>query len=395
MHIFKHHRGSNFFIYFLLFIITFFVYYVSSPRSTPYNYFVRLADAFINHRLYLLEKPKWLNELIPIGNKYYVAYPPMPAILLIPFVAFFGQQFPQALFSILLGSINPLILFSLLKKIKISFRTSLITTIFFGFGTNYWYLTTVGSAWYLAHVVALFFLLLAIRETLGKQRLIIIGIFLGATYWSRSTAIFTLPFFLFYMKTKFLPINKKSISNLMSLGFGLVFFIFLDGIYNCLRFGDFSPLSPYLKIPESQRMESLKSGFMSFKNIPLHLDAIFLRLPHFQNSWPYIIPSLYSLAIWFTSPAIIFILKAKKSLLMLSSWLAIIPTFFVISFWMVVGYSQFGYRFAQDFMPFALILVALGIGQKPKFLAYLLISLSVIANLWGVIMINFLNKWVM
>lgn len=395
MRIFKKHKLNSFFIYFLLFTITFLIYYISSPGETPYNYFTRLADAFINHRLYLLENPPWLNELIPIGNKYYVVYPPMPAILLAPFVAFFGQQFSQTIFSILLGSINPLILFSLLKRIKTSFKTSLATTIFFAFGTNYWFLASVGSAWYLAHIVALFFLLLAIRETFGKQRLILIGLLLGASFWSRSTIILSLPFFIFYMRGKFWPLEKKTILNLINFGLGVGFFVFLDCLYNYLRFSDISPVSPYVKIPESQRMESLKDGFMNFKNISIQLDAALLRLPHFQNSWPYLVPSLYSLAIWFTSPAIFLAFRAKKSILMFSNWLAIISIFFVISLWIVPGYSQFGYRFAQDFMSFILILVALGIGQKPKFFAYLLILLSIIVNLWGTIMINFLNKWIM
>lgn len=382
-----------FFIYVLIFAATFAIYFITSPKTTPYDYFTRLSNAFIHQRVYLTQNPPWLNELIPINGKYYVAYPPMPAIVMIPLVAFLGTTFSQTIFSILLGSINPLILYALLKRIKTSTKTSLLTTIFFTFGTNYWYLTTIGSAWYLAHVVAIFFLFLALWETFGKQRLLLIGLFLGASFWSRTTVIFTLPFFLFYMRGKFWPLNKKSVVNLVSLAAGLGCFVLLDFVYNYLRFSSINPLSPYSEIPVSQRPQAIKNGFISFKNIPMQLSAIFLSLPKFQNSWPYILPSLYSTAIWFTSPAIILIFKAKKSILMVSSWLAIIPTFFVISLWMVVGYSQFGYRFAQDFMPFLLILVSLGIGQKPKKIAYFLVTLSILINLWGVIMITFLNKW--
>ncbi|OGH13562.1 MAG: hypothetical protein A3H50_00260 [Candidatus Levybacteria bacterium RIFCSPLOWO2_02_FULL_37_10] len=391
----KINKLHPYFVYFLIFGITFIIYFLTSSKNTPYDYFVRLADAFINHRLYLLENPSWLNELIPINGKYYVAYPPMPAILLIPFVAIFGAGFSQTAFSIFLGSLNPVILYSLLKRIKITSITAFVTTVFFAFGTNYWFLSSVGSSWYLAHIVALFFLLLAIRETFSKQRLFLIGLLLGASFWSRSTIIFTLPFFLFYMKDKFLPINKKAIYNLIHLFLGIGVFIGLDSIYNFLRFSSLSPISPYQMIPPAQRSESVKNGFLSLKNIPLHIDAMFLRLPQIQNSWSYITPSLYSIAIWVTSPAVVLIFKAKKSLLVFACWSAIITTFFIISLWVVVGFSQFGYRFAQDFMPFILILVALGVGQKPKPVAYLLLLLSIIVNLWGVIMINYLNIWTM
>jgi hypothetical protein len=41
----------------------------TKANPTPYNYFVRLADAFLHFRLYLLENPPWLNELVPFqGN---------------------------------------------------------------------------------------------------------------------------------------------------------------------------------------------------------------------------------------------------------------------------------------------------------------------------------------
>ena len=393
MQIIHRKKLNGIYIYFLIFAITFLVYFVSSAKNTPYDYFTRLADAFINHRLYLLENPAWLNELIPINGKYYVVYPPMPAILLMPFVAIFGTGFSQTLFTIFLGSINPVILYSLLKKKNIASKTALLATLFFAFGTNHWYLSSVGSAWYLAHVVAIFFLLLAIRETFYKQRLFLIGLLLGASFWSRSTIIFTLPFFLFYFKNIFWPINKRAIYNLAQLFLGIGVFVGLDSVYNFLRFSSFNPVSPYQMIPLSQRSESIKNGFLNIHNIPLHIDAMFLRLPHIQNSWPYITPSLYSMAIWITSPAVVLIFKAKKSLLVFACWSAIILTFSILSLWVVVGFSQFGYRFAQDFMPFIVILMALGISDKPKLTAYLLIFLSIIINLWGIIMVNFLNVW--
>ena len=157
MQIFHKKKLNGIFIYFLIFTITFLVYFISSSKNTPYNYFVRLADAFLNHRLYLIDNPSWLSELIPIEGKYYVVYPPMPAVLLIPFVAIFGAGLSQTIFSIFLGSFNPIILYSIFKKLKIPSKTAFLTIIFFVFGTDYWFLSSVGSSWYLAHVVAIFF----------------------------------------------------------------------------------------------------------------------------------------------------------------------------------------------------------------------------------------------
>ena len=87
----------------MLFVVAFIVYWATGEgHATYYNYYVRLADAFLHGRLYLLDNPSWLNELIPnpAGIGYYVVYPPLPAVLMVPFVAIFGLELNQTLFGI-------------------------------------------------------------------------------------------------------------------------------------------------------------------------------------------------------------------------------------------------------------------------------------------------------
>ena len=52
------------------------------------------------------------------------------------------------------------------------------------------------------------------------------------------------------------------------------------------------------------------------------------------------------------------------------------------------GWVQFGYRFSNDFAPFAMILVTLGIARAMRgtwrALAVMLIGASVLINAWGV-----------
>src|SRR5579859_4434852 len=56
---------------------------------TVYDYYGRLADAFVHGRYWLLEHPPWLNELLSCGSgRWCVAYPPLPAILSVPLLAF-------------------------------------------------------------------------------------------------------------------------------------------------------------------------------------------------------------------------------------------------------------------------------------------------------------------
>lgn len=369
------------------------IYLVSSPGETTYNYFTRLSQSFIQGKLYITENPPWLNELIPVNGKYFVVYPPMPALLMIPYVFIFGMHSSQTLFSIFLGAINSVLVFILFKRLNLNSKTSLLMTLLFALGTNHWYLASVGSAWFIAHITALFFLLLALVETFGKGRLLLIGFLLGVSFWARTTELFTIPFFYILFWRKFWPINGKNFYNFLLFNLGVIFFILLDAEYNFLRFGNFSVLAPYQLIPGISKDPIFQQGFMSLSYIPRHWDAVFFRLPLIKSTFPFIIPSLYSTALWFTSPLLIYALRVKRSLLTISCWVAILLTFLVISLWGGVGFAQFGYRFAQDFMPFLLILTALGIGQKPTKLAYLLMFLSILVNLWGVVMINHLQIW--
>lgn len=378
---------------FVIFSIVVLVYFLSSPGETPYNYFTRLSESLLSGKLYITQNPPWLNELVSVNGKYYVVYPPMPAIIMMPYIFFFGEHASQTIFSIVLGSLNAVLVYLLLKRLKCSIRTSLLVTSFFVFGTNHWYLSSVGSAWFIAHISALFFLLLALLEAFGKQRFLLIGLLLGASFWARTPVVFVASFFYIYFWRKFWPINKKNLYNFLLLSSGIVFFISLDVMYNFLRFGNFSPFAPYHLIPNINNDPVFRDGFMSLKFIPRHVDAILFKLPKLTDHFPFLIPSLYSLAVWFTSPALLFVFRAPKTLLTIACWGAVLLILFVITQWAGVGYAQFGYRFIQDLMPFLLILIAFGIGQKPSKSAYLLVFLSILVNLWGVIMINFLNKW--
>ncbi len=377
----------------VLFVLTFFIYYFASPGQSPYDYFTRLAVALANGKLFLTESPPWLNELIPFGGRYFVVYPPMPALLLVPFVIIFGANFSQTLFSCGLGAVNVALVWVMLRRLNISRQTSFLVAILFGLGTNHFFLASTGSAWYLAHVVAVFFVLLALIESFGERRLFMIGLLLGAAFWARSTVILSACFFLIYLHKLFWPPGKKQIINLLFFGLGLAVFVGLDLVYNFVRFGIASPLSPYQLIPDSQKGREFLNGFMSWRFIPKQVDGLLFRLPKMIDGFPFIIPSIYSLAIWVTTPAVVLVVWAKRSLLSLACWVGVIATFGLISFWAGVGYSQFGYRYAQDFMPLILILIALGIGKVPSKLSIGLVTVSILINIWGVVMINHIGRW--
>lgn len=369
---------------FLIFFSTLLVYMLTSPGDTVYNYFIRLADAFLKRRVYLAEAPPWLNELIPIDEKYFVVYPPMPAIVLLPFVALFRSNFSQTLFSILIGSFNAVLAYLVLGKLKLGKEVQIWATILFTFGTNHWFLASVGSVWYLAHVLAVFFLLLAIHEVLTKKRTVLIGMFLGAAYLSRLPTILSFPFFVILLFSK----RKKLPLQLIKLGLGILPFVVFGLFYNYLRFGNIFEFG-YSLVPGVLDDPRFKYGLVNLRYVPRHLKVFFLKLPIFSREFPFVKPSWMGMAIWLTTPVFLFSLLAKiKEKIVQALWL----TIFLISIPAFIhcgeGYTQFGYRFAMDFIPFLLLLTTMGIGRKVQWYHKTLIIISIIVNLWGVLWIN-------
>lgn len=369
-----------------LFFITFLVYSISSRgEGAQWNHFIYLADAFLHGHLYIDVN---LTEVIPRSGHYFVVYPPMPAILLIPFVAIFGTNFYQPFLSILLGAVNVSLTYTVILRLFNNIKLSLWVSILYAFGTMQWYHAEVGSSWYVAHIVALFFLWLALLETVTKQRLFLIGLFIGGAYLARLPSILSVIFVLIYLRRNFLNIRNLSLFSL-----GLAPAILFNGIYNFLRWGTVFDVG-YILLPIFNE-PWYRYGLFSFRYLPLHLKEVLTALPAFSKNPPFMIPSIYVMALWFVTPAFLLILKAKfKTKLALASLIAAAVIALPDLMHGNNGSTQFGFRFALDFMPFLLLLTASGLQNNFSWHAKLLLILSILINLWGVVMISFLNKWV-
>jgi phosphoglycerol transferase MdoB-like AlkP superfamily enzyme len=100
--------------------------------------------------------------------------------------------------------------------------------------------------------------------------------------------------------------------------------------------------------------------------------------------FPYLVPSAWGMGIFFTSPALLLAFRAsKRERMTQASWLAILFVLASLSTYYGVGWVQFGYRYALDFIPFALLLVARSMSATENRWARALIIASVLVNLWG------------
>lgn len=386
---------------FFFFLLTFIVYYFTGEsKSTAYHYFAPLAEAFLDGRLYLLDKPYWLNELLPVDGKYYVIYPPLPAIMLIPQALLLGPEVNQTLASVFWGSIGVSVVYFLMRRLSDSIRLQIWLTLLLAFGTIFWYLACDGKAWFYAQIASFLFLTLAVVETFGKRRPLVIGLLLGAAFWCRLPVVLSLPFFLIMISDQWINQDKSlnvirriRFKPLILLGFGVGIFVLLNFGYNLLRFDTISDIAYNIQAKEEPWF--YPKGLFHISYIWKHLYIFFLKLPLFSWDAPYVKPSLEGMSILITTPAVIYVIFAGiRNKIALACWSAIIPVALVSFTHGGYGWIQFGYRFAVDFYPFLLVLIALGIKSQLKENGDLrwhhktLIVLSILINTWGILWIN-------
>ena len=180
---------------------------------------------------------------------------------------------------------------------------------------------------------------------------------------------------------------------LIKLGLGVGIFVILNFLYNYVRFDTISNIAYTIQAAEEPWF--YPEGLFHISYIPKHLWILFLKPPVFSYDVPYVLPSLEGMSILITTPAVIYVaLSGIRNKTAIACWTAIIPIAFVSFAHGGYGWVQFGYRFALDFYPFLLVLIALGMKTRMegsidlKWDQKTLILLSICVNLWGVLWIN-------
>jgi 4-amino-4-deoxy-L-arabinose transferase-like glycosyltransferase len=374
--------------FFAIMLSALFFYALMKGPPPGQNHFIFLADAFLHGKLGLSGAGTTLAELVNYHGNYYVVYPPMPAVLLIPFVAVFGTSFDQSLLSIILASLGVSATWLMLTKTGVNGRKALWLTALFGFGTCFWFIAAVGSSWYIEHVSAVLFLTSAIILALYKERDFFVGLLLGCATLSRLPTILSFPFFLlltYERNNAWKPRFKEAIYFLL----GLAIPVGLNTLYNFARYGTFLDIGYYL-IPGIQQDPYFQLGIFNIAYVPRHIYAIFFQGPILLDTFPYFKPSWMGLGLFFTTPAFVYVFKGPWDRLSKKAALAVLFILPVLITHGTVGFTQFGYRFSLDFTPFLMLLTAKGMREKLGWSEKTLIVLSLLVNLWGVVsMIRF------
>lgn len=352
---------------FLIVLVTTAIYVFTSSRDRQnLDYFVRLADAFLHGRIYLTEAPSWLNELIPKDGVWYVPYPPIPAVLLLPFVAVFGPEFHQQLASSIFGGLSVGLAWLVLGRFALTTRARLGLTAMFGFGTVLWFVAETGSAWYLGHVVAVMFSMAAILLALDRRWPFAVGLLLGCAALSRLPVVLTIPFFLALIagigwppRLPIRPERTAAVRRVIAFGLGAAIPGGIYLLYNVARWGTLADQS-YVLIPGVlQDPIYVKHGILAIEYIPRNLYAIFLRSWNYVDDPPFLQPSWWGLSLFLTTPLFAWLARARirdprVAWAVIGTVLALVP---IITHGNV-GITQFGYRFSLDVQPLLFVILA-------------------------------------
>jgi len=393
-----------------IFTCVFLVYLALAPAGEAINHHVYLAEAMLHGSFDVgaAGMPSGYQDTVPINGSVYLPFPPGPAILLLPFVAIWGTDFSQTQFCAFLGAVNVLLFWQLLAALKVSGRAQALAVLFFAFGTVHFYCASNGGVWQYNQIAAVFFLLIAIMLLVKRAPLPLVAAAFGFAVISRSPTLLAAPFFLYYVYR--LHSERLTVSGLTKRAWlkdvalfaaGLIPFGVVTLFYNYARFGD--PFtSGYQAVYETYIHSDIKynyyrslfphaSHFKLFdpRNIPLHLQTLFLMPPQVISKFPFFRASPYGMSILLTSPAFIYALLVKrKTALVPASWLAIGLVASLLFMHYSQGWVQYGYRFLLDFAPFLLILTAFGFDDNAtpghRRLQVALVTTSVLMGLFGV-----------
>ena len=360
-------------------VVVFAIYLATSKGSTAYDQYVRLADAFLHGRLYLLDAPDWL-ELARYGDKAYVINPPAPVLFLLPWVAIWGVSTNQVIVSMLIASGAVGLFWVAATQLRWGLHFKLAIVMLLAFGTNLWWAATEGSMWTLPHVSAVFFLMAALVETTGKNRPWLVGLLVGLAGLSRLPVFLVFPFYAYTVghgsKDRRTMVRRLMVFRIALAALGVLYLL-----YNYGRYGTFAEQGYYH--PQYASQSWFANGRFDIGYIPRHINAILFQTPVFKDEFPYFKPSLMGLGLFFTTPALLYAFRMSWTGLTSAALAGVVLAGILLTMHGTTGWTQFGYRYSIDVLPLLVILVASGMHHSLDKLKISVILLCCFINLWG------------
>lgn len=353
---------------------------LSHLRPTPYTNYVLLAQALLSGHVWI-DWPGAYIDALAYNGQHYIIEAPLPALLLVPFVAVFGAHTNQTLLGAVLAAIAVGAAWELGERFAVPRSNIAWICGFFLAGTDVLWCAIFGDVWFLAHVSACCFTMLALVELAGKRRGWVVALFAVCAVESRFSTIAALPVY------AYLVLRDRTPTEIVRACAGFAGVSIVAAAcwvaYNEARWSTWTDIGYTAWYHQDQAGMPSGSPFR-LEYLPNQLWSFFVQWPTVLPGFPWLRPEFSGVALTWTSPALLLSLFARAPMRWIfAMWAAAVLTAVPDFLYYVNGFAQFGMRHALDFEPFLVVLMLLAVRVKfPKW-AYALIAYSIAGGLWG------------
>jgi hypothetical protein len=326
-----------------------------------------------------------IHDSIIINGKVYIIYPPLPALMMVPFVAILGNRFSDVWFTWVFAALNIILLFRTLEVMRVRRITNratlenLIIAITFGFGTIALWLCLGGRVWLTVQTISIFGIMITLHSTLSRRwPLATLGVGMVMLTRTSEALIGIVPLIVYLHdlgigrriqhQWHFLPQRWPSIRELAVTLAPFVVALLIYLVHNQLYYGNF--LSTGYDIQNQQDYPQIKYGVLSWHYIWPNFVVNFLRWPSFNFTGPFDLkpqPDLMmdgvGTSMFFSTPLLAIFLfapqgKTPQTWLRNTLWVTIAIILLSVLAFCGTGYLQVGARYVFPLYPLLFLLLA-------------------------------------
>ncbi|GAC1343700.1 MAG: hypothetical protein NVSMB27_03830 [Ktedonobacteraceae bacterium] len=325
------------------------------------------------------------NDTIIVNGKVYIIFPPLPALLMVPFVAMLGDRFSDVWFTWAFAALNIMLLFRTLEVMRvrrITTRTpleNLLLAMTFGFGTIALWLCLGGRVWFTSQTISIFGILFTLHSTLSRRwPLATLGVGMVMLTRTSEALIGIVPLIVYLhdagvgrriqQQWHFLPQRWPSMREVVVTLAPFVVALLIFLVHNKLYFGN--PLSTGYDIQNQQNYPNIKYGVISWHYIWPNFVVDFLRWPGFNFTGPFDVNPQSDLfvggigtSMFFSTPLLAIFLfapqgKTPQVWLRYTLWVAVAMMLLAVLTFCAAGWSQVGARYLFPLYPLLFLLLA-------------------------------------
>jgi len=367
-------------------------------RQSHAPHFIYQADAWLHGQLHLRVHPPDENDWARVGDRWYVSFPPGPALLMLPGVALFGFEYVDVSFTVAFAALNVLLFFLLLERLRTagdsprSRGENAGLALLFAFGTVAFSCSVRGEVWFTAEVLGVTGTCLYLLAAHRAAHPMLAGAAWSFTALTRTPLAFSIVFFAAEviagggtlsegarrLDTWRDPARWRKVALFAAGALPLLAFA---GYANWARFGSPTDFGHAHFWNNRVNADIRRYGLFSLHYLERQLHAAFTRMPRVENGHITYHPD--GMSIFITTPLFALLLWPRaRPRLHLPLWLTVAATALPGFLYQNTGYVQFGYRFSLDYTPYLFLLLA--VGARPMTWGFWALGLwGVAVNAWG------------